>query len=198
MPVAGAAGGAGACAAAPPPPLPLDRAALAARVRGEVLHAWRGYERYAWGHDELRPVSKSVRDWYAQPLLMTPVDARGTLLLVGLADEAAKAKALIVERLSFDQDVSVKTFEITIRMLGGLLAGWQLTGDAQLLRLAGDLGTRPLPAFASPTGMPYAFVHLRTGKTRGERSNPAAIGPLLLELGTPARAPRKPGSYDTP
>jgi Glycosyl hydrolase family 47 len=183
--------------AAPPPP-PLDRAALAARVRGEVLHAWRGYERYAWGHDELRPVSKSARDWYAQPLLMTPVDALDTLLLAGLADEAAKAKALIVERLSFDQDVSVKTFEITIRMLGGLLSGWQLTGDARLLRLAENLGTRLLPAFDSPTGMPYAFVNLRTGKTRGERSNPAEIGTLLLELGTLARATGKPVFYDKP
>jgi mannosidase alpha-like ER degradation enhancer 2 len=181
-----------------PPPLPVDRAALAARVRGEVLHAWRGYERYAWGHDELRPVSKTVRDWYARPLLMTPVDALDTLLVAGLADEAAKAKALIVERLSFDQDVSVKTFEITIRMLGGLLSSWQMTGDPRLLRLAEDLGTRLLPAFDSPTGMPYAFVNLKTGKTRGERSNPAEIGTLLLELGTLARATGKPVFYDKP
>jgi mannosidase alpha-like ER degradation enhancer 2 len=185
---------------APPgaPPLPVERAALAARVRGEVLHAWRGYERYAWGHDELRPVSRTVRDWYAQPLLMTPVDALDTLLLTGLRDEAAKAQALIVERLSFDKDVSVKTFEITIRMLGGLLSSWQMTGDARLLRLAEDLGTRLLPAFDSPTGMPYVFVNLKTGKTRGERSNPAEIGTLLLELGTLARATGRPVFYDKP
>ena len=36
----------------------VDRRVLAARVRAEFLHAWRGYERYAWGHDELRPLSK--------------------------------------------------------------------------------------------------------------------------------------------
>jgi hypothetical protein len=167
-------------------------------VRGEVLHAWRSYERYAWGHDELRPVSKTVRDWYAQPLLMTPVDALDTLLLTGLRDEAAKAQALVVERLSFDKDVSVKTFEITIRMLGGLLSSWQMTGDARLLRLAEDLGTRLLPAFDSPTGMPYVFVNLKTGQTRGERSNPAEIGTLLLELGTLARATGRPVFYDKP
>jgi mannosidase alpha-like ER degradation enhancer 2 len=203
---------------------PLDRAALAARVRAEMLHAWRGYERYAWGHDELRPVSRTTRDWYAEPLLMTPVDALDTLLLMGLDDEAAKARALIVERLgvrggaarpatggtaagehgarpaggaaAFDLDLSVKTFEITIRMLGGLLSGWQMTGDPRLLRLADDLGTRLLPAFVSPTGMPYTFVNLKTGKTRGPRSNPAEIGTLLLEFGTLARATGKQVFYD--
>src|SRR5260370_27077267 len=167
----------------------LDRAALAARVRAEMLHAWRGYERYAWGHDELRPVSSTTRDWYAEPLLMTPVDALDSLLLMGLDDEAAKARALIVERLAaaFDRDLSVKTFEITIRMLGGLLSSWQLTGDPRLLRLADDLGTRLLPAFASPTGMPYTFVNLKTGKTRGPRTNPAEIATLLLQ--SPPLAP---------
>src|SRR5438132_548958 len=29
---------------------PLDRAALAAEVRRELLHAWEGYRRFAWGH----------------------------------------------------------------------------------------------------------------------------------------------------
>ncbi len=209
----------GALAAARAPslaPAPaVDRAALAARVRAEMVHAWRGYERYAWGHDELRPVSRTTRDWYAEPLLMTPVDALDTLLLMGLDDEAAKARALIVERLgagggaarpatpgaaagatAFDLELSVKTFEITIRMLGGLLSGWQMTGDPRLLRLADDLGTRLLPAFASPTGMPYTFVNLRTGKTRGPRSNPAEIGTLLLEFGTLARATGKQVFYD--
>ena len=48
------AGAAPAPAAKPP----LDRAALAARVKEEFLHAWHGYERHAWGHDELRPLSR--------------------------------------------------------------------------------------------------------------------------------------------
>ena len=227
---AGWRAGTGPLAAPATPPAPaLDRAALAARVRAEMLHAWRGYERYAWGHDELKPVSRTTHDWYAEPLLMTPVDALDTLLLMGLDDEAAKARALIVERLgvgrgvvrpavggdeagvhgarattagatggaaAFDQDLSVKTFEITIRMLGGLLSGWQMTGDPRLLRLADDLGTRLLPAFASPTGMPYTFVNLKTGKTRGPRSNPAEIGTLLLEFGTLSRATGKQVFYD--
>jgi ER degradation enhancer, mannosidase alpha-like 2 len=165
-------------------------------VRAEMLHAWHGYERYAWGHDELRSVSKTPRDWYGESLLMTPVDALDTLLLMGLTGEAARARSLIVERLSFDQDLPVKNFEITIRLLGGLLSGYQLTGDERLLRLAEDLGRRLLPAFDSPTGMPYVFVNLKTGKTRGARSNPAEIGTLLLEFGTLARATGRQVFYD--
>lgn len=163
---------------------PLDRRALAAQVREEILHAWRGYERHAWGHDELRPLSRTAHDWHSAPLLMTPVDALDTLLLAGLDEEAERARALIVERLSFDVDAPVKGFEITIRLLGGLLSGYEMTGDERLLRLADDLGRRLLPAFESPTGMPYMYVNLRTGAVEGARSNPAEIGTLVLELGT--------------
>jgi ER degradation enhancer, mannosidase alpha-like 2 len=175
---------------------PVNRAEMAERVRAELLYSWQAYERYAWGHDELRPLTKAPRDWHAEPLLMTPVDALDTLLLMGFKDEADKAKALIVGKLSFDKDLSVKNFEITIRLLGGLLSAYQMTGDARLLRLAEDLGTRLLPAFGSPTGMPYMYVNLKTGKTSGARSNPAEIGTLLLEFGTLARLTGKPVFYD--
>ena len=186
-------------AAAPvptPAPAALDRAALAAQVREELLHAWRGYERYAWGHDELKPVSRTAHDWHRDSLLMTPVDALDTLLLLGLKDEAARAQKLIVEKLSFDREISVKNFEITIRILGGLLSAHQATGDPRLLSLAEDLGTRLLPAFSSPTGMPYMYVNLKTGKTSGARSNPAEIGTLLLEFGTLSKLTGKPVFFD--
>ena len=174
----------------------VDRAAMAAAVRAEFLFAWKAYEQLAWGHDELKPVSKTTRDWYGTSLEMTPVDALDTLLLMGLKDDAEKAKALILARLSFDKDVPVKNFEVTIRLLGGLLSGYQMTGDPGLLRLAEDLGTRLLPVFDSPTGMPYMFVNLKTGKTSGAKSNPAEIGTLLLEFGTLARLTHKPVFYD--
>ena len=115
---------------------------------------------------------------------MTPVDALDTLVVMHLDAEAAKARSLIVSDLSFDRDIYVKNFEITIRLLGGLLSGYQLTGDKRLLNLAEDLGNRLLPVFNSPTGLPYIYVHLRTGDTRGAVTNPAETGTLLLEFGT--------------
>ena len=187
---------AGPLAAAPRATSPVNHTALADSVRNELLFCWQAYVRHAWGHDELRPVSLKVRDWYTEPVLMTPVDALDALLLMGFKEQADSARALIVERLSFDKDQSVQVFEVTIRLLGGLLSGYQMTGDKRLLDLADDLGTRLLPAFNSATGMPYRFVNLKTGVQTGPRSNPAEIGTLLLEFGTLAKLTGKPIYYD--
>jgi hypothetical protein len=165
-------------------------------VKSEFLHAWNNYERYAWGHDALKPLSKTHHDWYGQPLLMTPVDALDTLILMKLDPEADKARALITNELSFDRDIYVKNFEITIRLLGGLLSGYQLTGDKRLLGLAEDLGNRLLPAFNSPTGLPYVYVNLRTGQVRDPLSNPAETGTLLLEFGALSKLTSKPVFYE--
>jgi Glycosyl hydrolase family 47 len=177
----------------------IDAAAsakLATQVREEVRHAWQGYKRYAWGHDDLAPLSKGAHDWYAAPLLMTPVDALDTLVLLGLNDEANEARELIATKLDFDRDIYVKHFEITIRLLGGLLSSYQITHDPRLIKLADDLGTRMLPAFDTPTGLPWVEVNLKTGATRGRDSNPAETGTLLLEYGTLARLTGKQIYYD--
>jgi mannosidase alpha-like ER degradation enhancer 2 len=157
---------------------------LAAEVKAEFLHAWTGYKKYAWGHDDLKPLSKTYHDWYPQPLLMTPVDALDTMILMELNDEATATKHYILENLSFDKDIEVQNFEITIRLLGGLLTNYQLTGDKRFLTLAEDLGNRLLPVFNSPTGMPYRYVNLKTGKVSKPISNPAETGTLIIEFGT--------------
>ena len=127
---------------------------------------------------------------------MTPVDALDTLILMKLDGEADKARALIVKDLSFDRDVYVKNFEITIRLLGGLLSSYQLTNDKRLLDLAEDLGNRLLPAFNSPTGLPYVYVNLRTGQVRDPKTNPAETGTLLLEFGMLSKLTGKPIFYE--
>ena len=166
---------------------PTNRRALAAQVRTEFLHAWNGYKKYCWGHDELKPISKTCRDWYDTSLLMTPVDSLDTMILMGLNDEAKTTREYIATHLSFDKDIYVQNFEITIRLLGGLLTGYEMTGDKRLLTLADDLGNRLLPVFESPTGLPYRYVNLKTGKIRGNVSNPAETGTLLIEFGTLAK-----------
>jgi hypothetical protein len=59
----------------------IDKKEMAAKVKAEFIHAWDGYKKYAWGHDELKPVSKTYFDWYGTSLLMTPVDAFDTMVL---------------------------------------------------------------------------------------------------------------------
>lgn len=174
----------------------VDKKQAAEKVKTEFLHAWNGYKKYAWGHDDLKPLSKSYKDWYAEPLLMTPVDSLDTLYLMGFKDEGDKTRKYITDNLSFDKDMYVQNFEITIRLLGGLLSAYQITGDKKLLNLAEDLGTRLLPVFDSPTGMPYKSVNLKTGKVKGEISNPAETGTLLIEFGTLSKLTNKPVFYE--
>lgn len=173
-----------------------EAARLAERVKAETLHAWNGYKTHAWGHDALKPLSKKPHDWYAHSLLMTPVDALDTLILMGLQKEADEARELIATQLSFDHDMDVQNFEVTIRLLGGLISAYQMTNDERLLKLADDLGTRLLPVFDSPTGLPYTHVNLRTGKVRGKVSNPAETGTLLLEFGMLSKLTGKPEYFD--
>ena len=170
--------------------------AMMADVRGAFLHAWNGYVANAAGHDAVRPISGRPHDWYDVSLYMTPVDAYDTMLLMGLDDAAAESKGMVMEGLSFDVDVDVQLFEVVIRLLGGLLSAYQMDGDARWLDLAVDLADRLMPAFDSPTGMPYRYVNLRTGATRDPLNNPAEIGTLLLELGTVSRITGDPKYYD--
>lgn len=159
-----------------------EKQAMAEKVKAEFLHAWNGYKKYAWGTDALKPLSKTGANWYEQSLLMTPIDAFDTMLLMELDDEAKACKQLILDSLKLDVDMEVQFFEITIRLLGGLISAHQMDGDPKFLELAKELGDRLLPAFGSPTGMPYRMVNLKTGAVRDHLNNPAEIGTLQLEF----------------
>lgn len=152
-------------------------------IKTAVQFAWDSYKKYAWGYDEVKPISKQPQNWYLQSMLMTPVDAFDTFTLLGMKEEAKEAKQLIFSQLNLHLDQSVQVFEITIRLLAALQTAYELDGDKQFLKLAEDLGKRLMPAFNSPTGMPFRFVNLETGKTNDSLSNPAEIGTLTLEFG---------------
>ena len=153
------------------------------KVKAAAQHAWLGYNQYARGADDLKPITKTGKTWYNTSMLMTPVDAFDTFTLLGLTAEAAEAKELILAKLDFNVDNEVQVFEITIRLLGGLISAYELDGNKKFLSLATDLANRLMPAFASKTGLPYRYVHLQTGKTRDGINNPAEIGTLMMEFG---------------
>jgi hypothetical protein len=146
----------------------------------------------------------------------------------------------------FDLDSKVQVFETVIRGVGGLLSAHQfavgdlpirgyaakaekrkgkegiswrngLVYDGQLLRLANDLADRLLPAFHTPTGLPYPRVNLRhgvpfyansplnmdaehgqCGKTPNDKGNEvtetcsAGAASLVLEFSTLSRLTGKP------
>lgn len=111
----------------------------------------------------------------------------GIQSLVGLYGDGSDdpASGCGTRACAFDLDSKVQVFETNIRGVGGLLSAhlfavgelpirnyihqrgipWPngFVYSDQLLRLAHDLATRLLPAFSTPTGIPYPRVNLRTG-----------------------------------
>lgn len=175
----------------------FNRREMAEKVKAEFLHAWTGYKTYAWGYDALQPLSRKPHNWYKKSLLMTPVDAFDTMILMGLVDEAAEVKELIFKELDFDVDMEVQNFEVSIRIFAGLLSAYEMDGDKRFLVLAEDLAKRLIKAFGSPTGMPYRFVNLKTGAVSGPVSNPAEIGTYLVEYGILSKHTGNPLYYQT-
>ena len=126
-------------------------------------HSWAAYEKYAYGADHLKPISRSSEDWFHTGL--TIIDSLDTMLLMGskLESEYNKAVDWVQRHLSFDQYREVNCFEATIRLLGGLLSAFHLTRDPTLLGKSVDLGDRLMGCYNSPSKViPYSDVNLRT------------------------------------
>lgn len=166
------------------------------KVREAAQHAWNGYKKYAAGMDDLKPLTKTGKNWYKHSLLMTPVDAYDTFVLLGLDSAAAEAKQMILHDLDFNVDDEVQVFEITIRQLGGLLSAYEQSREPKFLSLANDLADRLMPAFNTPTGIPYRYIHLQTGKLKDSINNPAEIGTLMLEFGKLSKITGEPKYYN--
>jgi len=156
---------------------------LAIRVRHDLKRSWDAYVRHAWGMDVLKPVSREGHNWYDTSLGISPIDAFSTLVVCGLTEEADRVVSYVADSLDFNQDMQAKVFEVNIRVLGGLVSMYQLSGDERILEKAVDFGDRLMPAFQSPTGIPYFWVNLRTGEVSGSRVNVAEAGTYLLEMG---------------
>ena len=97
-------------------------------------HAWKAYKTYAFGHDELRPISKTFSEWFV--LGLTLIDSLDTLWLMNLKDEYKEARDWVEKELHVERAGDVNLFECTIRVLGGLLSIYHLTDDDMYLKKA--------------------------------------------------------------
>ena len=105
------------------------------KVREMFTHAYDGYMRYAFPHDELKPLSRTWTDSLVElgnaqhvtragytGVALTLIDSLDTLAVLGNATEFARGVRWVGAHVSFDQDIDVHVFETTIRLLGGLLS----------------------------------------------------------------------------
>ncbi|CAE6474146.1 unnamed protein product [Rhizoctonia solani] len=164
---------------------PIRRDAVVAAFK----HAWKGYERDAFGCDEYHPVARTGKNLTTtRGIGYMIIDALDTMLIMGepLREEYLRARKWVETELDFDRDGRYSTFEITIRILGGLLSAYALSGQDELyLRRAEELGDRLLPAFNTPHGLPIPNVNFHSEphpNWGGEPVSTAEAATLQLEF----------------
>ncbi|GMI72341.1 alpha-mannosidase 3 [Hibiscus trionum] len=169
-------------------------------VKEAFIHAWSGYRKFAMGHDELMPLSQEGIDGLGG-LGATVIDALDTAMIMGLEEVVSEAgswvESHLLERIS--QEGQVNLFETTIRVLGGLLSAYHLSGgnhDMNLankgpkptvyLDIAKNLADRMLAAFtSSPTAIPFSDVVLSDFSALpsvGGKSSTSEVSTLQLEF----------------
>ncbi|EPS74039.1 mannosyl-oligosaccharide 1,2-alpha-mannosidase, partial [Genlisea aurea] len=151
------------------------------KVRDAMIHAWSSYEKYAWGYDELRPQTKNGVNSFGG-LGATLIDALDTLYIMGLDEQFQRAREWVALSLDFNKSYDASVFETTIRIVGGLLSAYDLSGDSVFLEKARDIAGRLLPAWDTPSGIPYNTINL----VHGNPHNPGWTGgnSILADSGT--------------
>ncbi|KAL6524395.1 Alpha-mannosidase I mns5 [Orobanche hederae] len=204
------------------------------KVRRMFYHAYDNYMMYAFPHDELKPLTRTYTDSLSElgnlnlenlpqeynGSALTLIESLSSLAVLGNHSEFERAVLWLSENLTFDVDVRINLFECNIRVLGGLVSAHILATDStnrltkgiyknQLLDLAEELGQRFLPAFDTPTGLPYAWTNLKGNVINGVSGTPfvfkygvvenettetstSGCGSLILEMGALSRLTSDP------
>ncbi|KAL0416967.1 UNVERIFIED_CONTAM: Alpha-mannosidase I MNS5 [Sesamum latifolium] len=191
-------------------PFAAKKKRMSEKVRKMFYHAYDNYMMYAFPHDELKPLTKSFTDSLSElgnlklehlpqgynGSALSLIESLSSLAILGNHTEFEKAVLWLSENLSLDVDARINLFECNIRVLGGLVSAHILATDStnrltkgtyknQLLVLAKELGQRFLPAFDTPTGLPYAWINLKYGVMENEttETSTSGCGSLILEMG---------------
>ncbi|GAB2268489.1 mannosyl-oligosaccharide alpha-1,2-mannosidase [Dionaea muscipula] len=158
--VAGGKNGISRMKAVPDDPVTMVRRE---KVKEAMVHAWSSYEKYAWGQDELQPQTKNGVNSFGG-LGATLIDSLDTLYIMGLDEQFQRAREWVANSLDFNKDYDASVFETTIRVVGGLLSAYDLCHDKIFLEKARDIADRLLPAWDTPSGIPYNIVNLAHGR----------------------------------
>ncbi|KAI3600439.1 glycoside hydrolase family 47 protein [Moniliophthora roreri] len=153
-------------------------------VKQIFVDSYTAYKRFAFGHDDLLPLSKGFSDgrngWGA-----TIIDAMSTMHIMGLDDffnEAVEFASKIDFSKSQTND-TVSVFETTIRYLGGLLSAYELSGQKYpvLVQKAKEVADKMAFAWQSPyQKIPFGFLNFTTNEPVVDTSNIAEAGTVSV------------------
>ncbi|NXX88270.1 MA1A1 mannosidase, partial [Centropus bengalensis] len=101
------------------------------KIKEMMEHAWNNYKRYAWGLNELKPISKQGHssNLFGNIQGATIVDALDTLYIMEMKEEFKEAKEWVEKNLDFNVNAEISVFEVNIRFVGGLLSAYYLSGE---------------------------------------------------------------------
>jgi len=146
-------------------------------VKAAMEHAWSNYVEHAWGHDELRPLSKTGHNWMGNGQGASIIDSLDTLYLMGMEEEFQRARDWVAS-FNFILGGHVSTFESTIRILGGLLSAYDMSLDPIFLEKAKQVGDGLAKAFQGH--WPYTAIDMQSGHGQWSWAGTA----LLSEVAT--------------
>ncbi|XP_030014752.1 mannosyl-oligosaccharide 1,2-alpha-mannosidase IA isoform X2 [Sphaeramia orbicularis] len=155
------------------------------KVKEMMKFAWDNYKRYAWGKNELRPLTRNghIGNMFGGLRGASIIDSLDTLYVMGLMDEYNEAKEWVQTSLDLNSNGEASLFEVNIRYVGGLLSAYYLTGEELFKNKVVELGEKLLPAFNTPTGIPRGVINLGSG-TSWSWGWASAGSSILAEFGT--------------
>lgn len=164
--------------------LPDTAAADRQLIRNMFSETFNTYKKFAFGHDDLQPVSLTFNDgrngWGA-----TIVDGLGTMFIMGLDDFFSEAVNFSAN-IDFSQsqvDETVSLFETTIRYVGGLLSAFELSGKQYpiLVEKAKEVADKMAFAWIGDNALPFGEMDFTTNQPVIQGTNIAEAGTLTLE-----------------
>ncbi|XP_068592064.1 mannosyl-oligosaccharide 1,2-alpha-mannosidase IA isoform X2 [Cebidichthys violaceus] len=155
------------------------------KVKEMMKFSWDNYKRYAWGKNELRPLTRNghIGNMFGGLRGASIIDSLDTLYIMGLMEEYNDAKEWVQTSLDLNSNGEASLFEVNIRYVGGLLAAYYLTGEELYKSKVMELGEKLLPAFNTPTGIPRGVINLGSG-TSWSWGWASAGSSILAEFGT--------------
>ncbi|XP_061530615.1 mannosyl-oligosaccharide 1,2-alpha-mannosidase IA isoform X1 [Phycodurus eques] len=155
------------------------------KVKEMMKFAWDNYKQYAWGKNELRPLTKNghIGNMFGGLRGASIIDSLDTLYIMGLLDEYNDAKEWVRSSLDLTSNGEASLFEVNIRYVGGLLSAYYLTGEELFKTKVLELGAKLLPAFNTPTGIPRGVINLGSGSS-WSWGWASAGSSILAEFGT--------------
>ncbi|XP_070821855.1 mannosyl-oligosaccharide 1,2-alpha-mannosidase IA isoform X2 [Chaetodon trifascialis] len=155
------------------------------KVKEMMKFAWDNYKRYAWGKNELRPLTRNghIGNMFGGLRGASIIDSLDTLYIMGMMEEYNDAKEWVKTSLDLNSNGEASLFEVNIRYVGGLLSAYYLTGEEVFKSKVMELGEKLLPAFNTPTGIPRGVINLGSG-TSWSWGWASAGSSILAEFGT--------------